>query len=80
MPSSNRTLPEPIVRILLRDHVALPPSAKQCRAHASVKVLERPIDCPMCSYDVREVLRAALAANEFLDRWRTDMLNALETS
>lgn len=67
-----------VVDVLRRDHVVPRPETKQCRSHASLKLTERPIDCPMCSYDVRAALQHALATNEWLDRWRTDMLSALE--
>lgn len=71
-------LPPSVVDVLRRDHAVLAPEVAQCRVHATSKLTERPIDCAMCSYDVRAALRHALVTNEWLDRWRTDMLDALE--
>ena len=69
-----------VLDVLRRDHVVPAPEVAQCRVHATSKLTERPIDCPMCSYDVRAALKHALATNEWLDRWRTDMLTALGDS
>lgn len=69
-----------VVDVLRRDHAVPNPETRQCREHASIKLTERPIDCPMCSYDLRAALQHALVTNEWLDRWRTDMLSALEAS
>lgn len=82
MPSSMPKLPllPAVVDVLRRDHVVPAPEVTQCRAHANSKLTERPIDCPMCSYDVRAALKHALVTNEWLDHWRTDMLAALEDS
>jgi len=73
-------LPSAVLDVMARDHTAVPPATRQCQRHASVPLVERPIDCPMCSYDVRAALQHALRTNEWLDRWRTDMLSALEAT
>jgi hypothetical protein len=77
--SLHEPLPLAVLDVVLRDHAVPVPPVRQCRQHESVALVERPIDCPMCSYDVRAALQHALVTNEWLDRWRTDMLTALET-
>jgi hypothetical protein len=79
MPSSPLApLPLAVLDVVLRDHAVPVPPVRQCRQHASAALTERPIDCPMCSFDVRAALQHTLVTNEWLDRWRTDMLSALE--
>lgn len=68
-----------VLDILARDH-ALPRPVLQCMPHRHLRTGERPIDCAMCSYDIRALLVHALKTNEFLDTWRTDMVRALEES
>ena len=79
-PTTLPMLPPAVLQVLTRDHAALAPVVTECNQHARVKLVERPIDCPLCSYDLRAALSAALRTNEWLDRWRTDMIVALEDS
>lgn len=66
-----------LLEILARDHAVADP-VLQCVPHRFLRVSERPIDCAMCSYDIRALLVHALKTNEFLDKWRTDVIAALE--
>lgn len=71
-------LPKPVLDILQRDLVEPAPEKVACVPHRHVPLLERPIDCALCAYDVRAALRHALAVNEWLDKWRTEIVKALD--
>ena len=44
--------------------------SSNCVKHKNVKITDRSIDCPMCAADMRDMLRACLAANQWLCQWQ----------
>lgn len=60
--------------LLARDHTVLPPPKSACTLHRVLPILDRPIDCHLCSLDLRETLRSAFHTNEWLDQWRRDVI------
>lgn len=63
--------------ILTRDHTRPALIGDACIRHQSIDLAARPIDCLMCAYEFRRIALHALAVNGWLDRWRTDVLQAL---
>lgn len=61
--------------VLDRDFTVPVPEVRQCHRHASTPLVERSIDCAMCVYDLRAALQHALLVNEWLDKWRQDVLS-----
>ena len=43
-----------------------------CVTHKHVSIVERDIDCSLCSFDVRSMLRMALKANKWLFEWQQE--------
>ncbi len=64
--------------VLGRDYKNPTPNTANCSQHMGVPLLERSIDCPMCSYDLKEFIRAACDANRWLNEWRDAMVAALQ--
>lgn len=50
-----------------------------CIAHSGMSISERPSTCHLCATDVKNVLRRALDANEFLNSVVDDARAAVES-
>lgn len=64
--------------IVARDYEQPAPNITNCVKHAKDKITERDIDCPMCGVDMREMVKAALAANKWMCEQRDEMLAEIE--
>lgn len=41
-----------------------------CVLHMGISITERPDDCRLCFYDLRNHMRTAIAVNEWLNDWK----------
>lgn len=69
-------LSQKVLGIVLRDF-AEPKTVSACMAHRALLLTERPIDCALCCFDLREFARLSIATNKWLSQWREDMVAAL---
>lgn len=72
MPTTEKTQ-----ELLARSYDAKLPISN-CAKHKNVKITDRSIDCPMCAADMRDMMRAALAANQWLCKWQEDAIELLK--
>lgn len=66
------TLVEKLTALAAREYEAATPKLDNCATHGAKNILERDIDCSMCGADMREMVKAALAANKWLYEWQEE--------
>lgn len=49
-----------------------------CVAHSTLKLTERPPDCRLCSVDIQNTMRDAIAINEWLNEWKQEAIELLK--
>lgn len=50
-----------------------------CVAHIHKDLTNRPEDCPLCLADLRNAFSRAVRVNEWLNRWKDDATEILES-
>ena len=65
-----------IKKILNREYPSGGVTVTNCVMHINQSILERPRDCKLCQADILNVLSRALAANEWLNEWKSDITEA----
>ena len=71
----------PVAELLSREcHEGGGTKVINCIVHAGRVLTDRPTDCHLCSTDIQNRLRLAIAVNEWLNQWKDDATELLKSS